>query len=107
MVDVLKYAADQPWSQKYIDSLPVAGKDGTLRRRMRGGSAAGRVVAKTGYISGVSGLSGYILDREGRPSIAFSMLFNDFPRSQLWRIMQIQDTICVELVKYSDRMDLQ
>ncbi|NLX04650.1 MAG: D-alanyl-D-alanine carboxypeptidase/D-alanyl-D-alanine-endopeptidase [Phycisphaerae bacterium] len=107
LVDVLKYAADQPWSQKYIDSLPVAGKDGTLRRRMRGGSAAGRVVAKTGYISGVSGLSGYILDREGRPSIAFSMLFNDFPRSQLWRIMQIQDTICVELVKYSDRMDLQ
>jgi D-alanyl-D-alanine carboxypeptidase/D-alanyl-D-alanine-endopeptidase (penicillin-binding protein 4) len=42
-----------------VSSMPVAGQDGTLRRRFRGSAAAGLVRAKTGTLGGVSCLSGY------------------------------------------------
>ncbi len=55
-------------------SLPVSGTDGTLRRRL--GSVEGRIAAKTGFISGASALSGYVLDLTGKPKLAFSILAN-------------------------------
>jgi D-alanyl-D-alanine carboxypeptidase/D-alanyl-D-alanine-endopeptidase (penicillin-binding protein 4) len=42
-----------------LSSMPVAGHDGTLKRRFGGSAAAGRVRAKTGTLGGVSCLSGY------------------------------------------------
>jgi len=59
----------------FTSSLAVAGRDGTLRRRMRGGPARRRCRAKTGTISGVSTLSGYCRARSGQV-YAFSLLMN-------------------------------
>jgi D-alanyl-D-alanine carboxypeptidase/D-alanyl-D-alanine-endopeptidase (penicillin-binding protein 4) len=59
----------------FYDSLPIAGRDGTLRSRMRGGPARRRCRAKTGTISGVSALSGYCRARSG-DVYAFSFLMN-------------------------------
>jgi D-alanyl-D-alanine carboxypeptidase/D-alanyl-D-alanine-endopeptidase (penicillin-binding protein 4) len=56
-------------------SLAVAGRDGTLRDRMRRGPARGRCRAKTGTLSGVSALSGYCRSRSGR-TFVFSFLMN-------------------------------
>jgi serine-type D-Ala-D-Ala carboxypeptidase/endopeptidase (penicillin-binding protein 4) len=56
-------------------SLPVAGRDGTLRDRMRRGAARGRCRAKTGTLSNVSSLSGYCRARSG-DLYAFSILMN-------------------------------
>ena len=50
---------DQDLREILIASLPVAGRSGTLDRRMRGTAAAGRVRAKTGTLSVASALSGY------------------------------------------------
>jgi D-alanyl-D-alanine carboxypeptidase/D-alanyl-D-alanine-endopeptidase (penicillin-binding protein 4) len=59
----------------FYASLPIAGRDGTLRSRMRGGPARRRCRAKTGTISGVSALSGYCRARSG-DLYAFSFLMN-------------------------------
>lgn len=76
-------------------SLPIAGVDGTLTSRMRGTSAEGRVRAKTGTLSGVSGLAGYVTTMSGR-RLAFAVLVQNFvgPAAP-WRALQ--DSFCVRL----------
>ena len=61
-------------------ALPIAGRDGTLRRRMKGTAAEGRVRAKTGTIENVRGLSGYLTTADGEPFV-FSFLVNAHLRS--------------------------
>jgi D-alanyl-D-alanine carboxypeptidase/D-alanyl-D-alanine-endopeptidase (penicillin-binding protein 4) len=56
-------------------SLAVAGRDGTLKDRMRSGAARGRCRGKTGTLSNVSALSGYCTGRSG-DIYAFSFLMN-------------------------------
>ena len=58
---------------EFSDSLAVAGRSGTLRRRMRGTAAAGRCRAKTGTLTGVSALAGYCTSPSGRVAFAFLM----------------------------------
>ncbi|HEU0024540.1 MAG TPA: D-alanyl-D-alanine carboxypeptidase/D-alanyl-D-alanine-endopeptidase [Thermoleophilaceae bacterium] len=59
----------------FIDSLPIAGKDGTLYDRMRRGAARWRCRGKTGTLSDVSALSGYCEARSG-DTYAYSILMN-------------------------------
>lgn len=65
---------DRTWGAALIASLPKGG-EGTLVNRMRTGVATNRVRAKTGYIDGVSSLSGRVVSRRG-VHYAFSMLMN-------------------------------
>jgi D-alanyl-D-alanine carboxypeptidase/D-alanyl-D-alanine-endopeptidase (penicillin-binding protein 4) len=58
-----------------LESLPIAGSDGTLQDRMRSGPARHRCSAKTGTLSNVSALSGYCEARSGE-LYAFSILMN-------------------------------
>jgi D-alanyl-D-alanine carboxypeptidase/D-alanyl-D-alanine-endopeptidase (penicillin-binding protein 4) len=58
-----------------IDALPTSGRTGTLRRRTMG-VAAGRIVAKTGTLSGASALSGFIRDKAGRERWVFAAIGN-------------------------------
>jgi serine-type D-Ala-D-Ala carboxypeptidase/endopeptidase (penicillin-binding protein 4) len=59
----------------FVDSLPVAGQDGTLKDRMRRSPARWRCRGKTGTLSNVSALSGYceVLDGD---TYAYSILMN-------------------------------
>ena len=56
-------------------SLPQAGVDGTLKSRMKGTSASGNCRAKTGSLTGVSCLSGYVKSADG-VLLAFSIMTN-------------------------------
>jgi D-alanyl-D-alanine carboxypeptidase/D-alanyl-D-alanine-endopeptidase (penicillin-binding protein 4) len=67
-----------PLAPEYLVSLPVAGRDGTIRWRMDGTQAAGRLRAKTGTLDGVVSLSGYVEEASGRV-LAFAVLVNDSP----------------------------
>jgi len=59
----------------FVDSLPIAGQDGTLFDRMRRGAAKYRCRGKTGTLSNVSALSGYCEARSGE-NYAYSILMN-------------------------------
>ena len=71
----LQGMAQSPNAQVFRASLPVAGVSGTLKNRFRGTAAQGRLQAKTGTISGVTSLSGYLTPLN-YPPIAFSILTN-------------------------------
>ncbi len=48
-----------------LPALPISGEDGTLRKRMRKGAAKGNIFAKTGTVTGISTLSGYVTAANG------------------------------------------
>jgi len=58
-------------------ALPVAGVDGTLERRLLGTHASANARAKTGSLSGVRALSGYVRDGEGL-TLVFSLILNGY-----------------------------
>jgi serine-type D-Ala-D-Ala carboxypeptidase/endopeptidase (penicillin-binding protein 4) len=75
LTKTLQGMAQSPNAQVFRASLPVAGVSGTLKNRFRGTAAQGRLQAKTGTISGVASLSGYLTPLS-YPAIAFSILTN-------------------------------
>ncbi|MGA3066739.1 MAG: D-alanyl-D-alanine carboxypeptidase/D-alanyl-D-alanine-endopeptidase [Tepidisphaeraceae bacterium] len=78
MLSVLVHDFFGPNSETWMGSLAVAGEDGTLADRFRGTDLRGRVIAKSGYVNGVSCLSGYLHARDDR-WYCFSILFNGIP----------------------------
>lgn len=67
---VLEAAWNSPWMAEYVSSLSLAGLDGTMRRRLRGSPAAGRVHVKTGRLNGVSAVAGYVDAASGQRMMA-------------------------------------
>jgi D-alanyl-D-alanine carboxypeptidase/D-alanyl-D-alanine-endopeptidase (penicillin-binding protein 4) len=68
-----------PLMAEFLASLPVAGRDGTIRWRMDGSDAHGMLRAKTGTLESVTSLSGYV-ETASRERLAFAILVNDPPR---------------------------
>ena len=98
MVKLLAAMNRRPDAAVFLSSLPVSGLDGTMEKRLDKPPYRGRVLGKTGYIAGVSALSGYVLDESGKPAVAFSILANKVPEGKGWKVKQLQDRICQWLV---------
>jgi D-alanyl-D-alanine carboxypeptidase/D-alanyl-D-alanine-endopeptidase (penicillin-binding protein 4) len=64
----------------FVDSLPIAGIDGTLKKRFKGTDGEGWIRAKTGYLNNVVALAGYAGRRDGQV-LTFSFLYNG-PRDE-------------------------
>ena len=58
-----------PVMPEFVASLPLAGIDGTMKRRVNGSGVAGQAHVKTGYLDGVRALAGYVLDRRGKRAV--------------------------------------
>lgn len=102
IVQLLTAVRGKPWFQAWYDSLPVAGNadrfvGGTLRSRMRNTPAAGNVRAKTGSLTGVTALSGYVTSADGEP-LAFSIMLNQYLSASP---KDIEDKIAVRLAQFS------
>ena len=100
VVQLLTYAARQPWGAAYEQTLPVAGADGSLAERFLNTPAGGLVDAKTGTLSHVNALSGYGETRSGR-RFAFSIFCNNHNLPSP-RVIAAIDSIVVLLVKQED-----
>ncbi|MBN2780871.1 MAG: D-alanyl-D-alanine carboxypeptidase/D-alanyl-D-alanine-endopeptidase [Candidatus Marinimicrobia bacterium] len=75
IIKILEGMYNSEHKDVWMSAFPVAGVDGTLKNRMKGSPAEGRVLGKTGTIANVRGLSGYTQTAAGE-TIAYSFLVN-------------------------------
>lgn len=73
---LLAVAWQRPFMPEFIAAMPIAGLDGTARRRLADSPARGQAHIKTGTINGVRAFAGYVLDRNNRRHIVV-MMVND------------------------------
>jgi D-alanyl-D-alanine carboxypeptidase/D-alanyl-D-alanine-endopeptidase (penicillin-binding protein 4) len=66
LVQLLRHAWHAQQGRAFLDSLPVAGVDGTLAHRMTSGDATGRAHLKTGTLADTRALAGYVRARSGQ-----------------------------------------
>ncbi len=97
VVELLQYAAKQPWGDGFISTLPIAAVDGTLEDRMKGTAAAGRIHAKTGSHDHVRVISGYATTSRGA-HLLFSIFTNNDPAPPHETTM-VEDSIAVAMVE--------
>lgn len=89
---VFMYQQEPNIFNAFFNSLPIGGFDGTLSNRFKNSPAKGNVFAKTGTISGVASLSGYIKTKKEN-WLVFSILIQNYVGSAS-EARKIQDKIC-------------
>jgi D-alanyl-D-alanine carboxypeptidase/D-alanyl-D-alanine-endopeptidase (penicillin-binding protein 4) len=99
LIGVLEEMFDATDASPWMASLPVGGRDGTLENRFRGTAAEGNVRAKTGTMSNIRSLAGYVRSADGEP-LAFAIMVNNFEGSGAQATAAI-DAIAVSLAEYS------
>ncbi|WP_020574658.1 D-alanyl-D-alanine carboxypeptidase/D-alanyl-D-alanine-endopeptidase [Actinopolymorpha alba] len=102
ITNLLIGARGKAWFPTWYAALPIAGESdrfvgGTLRSRMPDTAAAGNVHAKTGSLTAVSGLSGYVTSADGEP-LVFSVLQNYYLNVNA---KQVEDQIAIRLAEFS------
>jgi serine-type D-Ala-D-Ala carboxypeptidase/endopeptidase (penicillin-binding protein 4) len=97
---ILKYMYDDRFAFDYfLNSMAIAGKDGTLRNRMIGTEGEGNVYAKTGTLNSVSALSGYVIDKDSE-ILMFYIVMNGFGGNAT-RMRDAQDYVAITLAGFS------
>ncbi|MBM7038605.1 D-alanyl-D-alanine carboxypeptidase/D-alanyl-D-alanine endopeptidase [Vibrio ulleungensis] len=83
---VLEYVQLNDHTLNFIELLPKAGVDGTLKYRssMRGDDIKGQLAAKSGSLFGSINMAGFSFDAQGEPSKWFVQLIADYhpPQSE-------------------------
>jgi len=97
-IHLLRYMWKSPWREDFVSSLPYSGDpDSKFGHRLRQPPFARQVYAKTGYIVGVVGLSGYVHAASGK-IYAFSFLFNRY-HVGVYAVYQLQDELLREIIR--------
>ncbi len=80
-----------PYRPEFLASLPLAAIDGTMRKRLRDTSLAGRARVKTGLINGIRAMAGYVHAADGR-HYSVAMIIAS-PRVNFWNGNAAQDAL--------------
>lgn len=99
LVTVLQRMYDPSGASPWMAALPIAAEDGTLEERMKGTAAAGNLRAKTGTMTNIRSLAGYVSTQDGE-MLAFAIIVNNFDGSGGQAVAAI-DTIAVRLASFS------
>jgi D-alanyl-D-alanine carboxypeptidase/D-alanyl-D-alanine-endopeptidase (penicillin-binding protein 4) len=97
VVGLLRSMRTNPVGDEFIQDLALTGHEGTVADRMRGTAAYGRCRTKTGTLTGVSNLSGFCFNRDGKLMI-FSILMGSV--RDLGLAHAEQDLIAAEIASY-------
>jgi serine-type D-Ala-D-Ala carboxypeptidase/endopeptidase (penicillin-binding protein 4) len=103
LLTVLRHVATAGATSPLVAALPLAGTDGSLATRMTGTAAQGNVRAKTGTMSNVRSLAGYVTTRDGEP-LAFVIMVNNFEGAGAAALKAI-DAIAVKLAEFTRQND--
>ncbi len=101
-VRLLEFMLTHPHANVFRESLVVAGTDGTLERRMRDTAAAGNFRGKTGTLSYVNALSGYVTTKRGQVVIISSMGNNYIGPGR--DVTAVLDQICIMLAEFEGEL---
>jgi len=93
LTDVYRDPALRP---ELLTSLPIAGIDGTMSRRLAGEEYRGMIRAKTGTLTGVSSLAGFAFGPDDK-NYCFAIMFNNYT-SKANSVRALQDSIVARLV---------
>jgi len=100
MVAVLAHDFFMPSHDAWMKCLSVAGEDGTLLDRFRGTDLRGRIIGKTGFVNGVSCLSGYLHAKDDG-WYCFSIMFNGIPEGTNSGAKTLQERIVAALDRHT------
>jgi serine-type D-Ala-D-Ala carboxypeptidase/endopeptidase (penicillin-binding protein 4) len=105
LTKVSVYAYNQPYGKDLYQMLPIAGVDGTLANRMKTGLAKGNVHAKTGSMSTMRNISGYVTSQD-RQLLAVSIFINGYVGSSS-DMIRLQDQILEILASGNIEQEIQ
>jgi len=74
MAQLLLSAQKSAIMPEFVASLPLVAVDGTMKKRLAASQIAGHAHIKTGTLSGVRAIAGYVLDRKGRMMVVVFMV---------------------------------
>ena len=78
LAKLVLYTEKQSWGAQWRETLPIGGVDGSLEKRFKGTILEGKITAKTGTLTGVNALSGFLETARGK-TLVFSFFANDRP----------------------------
>jgi D-alanyl-D-alanine carboxypeptidase/D-alanyl-D-alanine-endopeptidase (penicillin-binding protein 4) len=104
-VALLQFMSRHKCGEVYLEALPIAGVDGTLKSRMKGTPAAGNVRAKTGTLRWANSLSGHVKTAAGERLI-FSVMLNRYRNNDPNRSARSDlDAIAVMLAGFTGKIE--
>jgi len=95
MAQMLQAAWKSPYAAEFISSMPIAGKDGTMRKRLKTTAMNGQAHVKTGTLNTVRAIAGFSRDVNGNTWAVVAIL-ND-PRP--WGASSILDQVLLDLYR--------
>lgn len=98
LCDVLNYMTQSPVANEFFNTLPIAGKSGTVSELCKGAAGEGRVYAKSGTMTGIKSYAGYINTLSGK-KLAFAFVVNGYSCSQS-TVKQQMEILLNQLAQY-------
>jgi D-alanyl-D-alanine carboxypeptidase/D-alanyl-D-alanine-endopeptidase (penicillin-binding protein 4) len=88
------------YGQRWMNTLSIAGVDGTIRKRFRGTVVKKRAWMKTGTLKRVKNIGGYVKSRSGR---LYTVVILVNTKQGRWKAAKLQNDIMTWLVRYKGR----